>query len=92
MSGVIQRDEYKWTIVQASKVTRSHQTGGHSCLRDKSIGQPAYWVDGDRHKGGVNLNRAFLWNCEGSEFVMSRDPTKRRKSRPRVPKHNPGTD
>jgi hypothetical protein len=38
------------------------ETGGESLPRDESGGRPVYCPDGVRHKGGVNLIQALVWN------------------------------
>ncbi|KAF5413903.1 MAG: hypothetical protein C5S38_05335 [Candidatus Methanophagaceae archaeon] len=38
------------------------KTRGWSLTWDKSGGKPAYCPDGVRHKGGVNMILALVWN------------------------------
>jgi len=38
------------------------KTGTWSLARDKSSGDPAYWLGGVRHEGGVNMIQALVWN------------------------------
>jgi len=38
------------------------KTEGESLTRDKFRGRPVYCLSGIRHKEGVNLTQAFVWN------------------------------
>ena len=38
------------------------KTEGESLTRDKFGGKPVYCPSGIRHKEGVNLTQAFVWN------------------------------
>ena len=42
---------------------RRRQNWGLMELQDKSKRRPAYCLGGVRHKGGVNLNQALVWNA-----------------------------
>ena len=62
MSGKVQRDERKRTTDEVSKTIRRRQNWGPFTLPGKVQRRPAYCLDGARHAGGVNLNRALVWN------------------------------
>jgi hypothetical protein len=42
------------------------KTRGQEYPWDESIGEPAYWVDDVRRRGGVSSIRAHPWNCGNS--------------------------
>jgi hypothetical protein len=62
VSGEVQGDERKRTTDEVSKTKRRCQNWRLTLLQDKSRGKPVYCLDGVRHKGGVNLNQALVWN------------------------------
>ena len=51
------------------------KTRGWSLTWDKSGGKPAYCPDGVRHKGGVNMVLALVWNV-GTYPLMLREKHK----------------
>jgi hypothetical protein len=70
MSGEVQVDERKRTTDEVSKTKGRRQNWRRTLLQDKSRGEPVYCLDGVRHKGGVNLNQALVWNvgtCRSDE-------------------------
>jgi hypothetical protein len=63
VSGEVQGDERKRPTDEVSKTSNGDvETGGRTLLQDKSRGEPAYCLGGVRHKSGVNLNQALVWN------------------------------
>jgi hypothetical protein len=46
------------------------KTEGFRHFRDKSGGQPAYCPDGLRHKSGVNLIEALVWNLRTCSMMV----------------------
>jgi hypothetical protein len=64
MSGEIQGDERKRTTDEVSKTsTADVKIGRLTLLQDKSRGEPVYCLGGVRHRGGVPLNQASVWNA-----------------------------
>ena len=63
VSGEIQGDERKRTTDEVSKTKRRCRNWRRTLLQDKSRGEPVYCLGGVRHKGGVNLNQALVWNA-----------------------------
>lgn len=57
-----QGDERERTADEVSKIVGQHQNRGLAELRDKSRGGPVYCLGGARHKGGVTLIQALVWN------------------------------
>ena len=55
MAGGVQRDERKRTIDEVSKLEANLTPG-------QVQSGPAHCLDGIRHKGGVNLIQALVWN------------------------------
>jgi hypothetical protein len=69
-SGEVQVDERKRTTDEVSKTKGRRRNWSRTLLQDKSRGEPVYCLDGVRHKGGVNLNQALVWNvgtCRSDE-------------------------
>ena len=62
VSGEVQGDERKRTIDEVSKHLRWRQNWGAIVTPRLAQGKPVYCLGGVRHKGGVNLIRAFAWN------------------------------
>ncbi len=63
MSGEVQGDERKRTTDEVSKTSNVDvKTGRLALLQDKSRREPVYCLGGVRHKGGVTLNQASVWN------------------------------
>ena len=54
--------------MKCRKVQDDVETGGNSLTRDKSGGRPDFCPGGIRHKGGVTLNQAFVWNAGTCRF------------------------
>jgi hypothetical protein len=63
VSGEVQGDERKRTTDEVSKTKGRCRNWRHTPLQDKSRGEPVYCLGGVRHKGGVNLNQALVWNA-----------------------------
>ena len=63
MSGEVQGDERKRTTDEVSKTKGWCQNWRRTLFQDKSRGEPVYCLDGVRHKGGVNLSQALVWNA-----------------------------
>lgn len=56
------------------------KTGGIGIPRDKSIGNPVYWVGGVRRKDGVISIQALQWNCGNSnDNAKGEDQVKKSK-------------
>ena len=51
-----------------------------------------YWAGGDRCIGGVNLIRAFVWNCGNQSFRCQGRSTSGIHREASVPMRNTGTD
>jgi hypothetical protein len=51
------------------------KTGRVSLAQDKFRGRPVYRLNGGRHRGGVNLIQAFVWNV-GTCYPMRREKFK----------------
>ena len=51
-----------------------------------------YWAGGDRRTGGVNLIRAFVWNCGNQSFRCQGGSTSGIHREASVPMRNTGTD
>jgi hypothetical protein len=63
MSGEVQGGEHKRTTDEVSKTSiEDVETGRPTLLQDESRGKPVYCLGGVRHRGGVNLNQASVWN------------------------------
>jgi hypothetical protein len=57
------------------------ETGRLTLLQDKSREEPAYCLGGVRHRGGVNLSQALVWNVgtcrsDAKEETQSGGPTR----------------
>ena len=93
MSGEVQGDERKQTTDEVSKTSNGDvKTGRLSLLQDKSRREPVYCLDGVRHRGGVNLNQASVWNVgtcrsDGKGETQSGGPI-----RVRVPMRDTGAE
>lgn len=66
----------KRTIVKVSILNPDIKTGGHNYSRDESIGNPAYWMDGVRHRDGASSIQALERNCGNSRRAMKREKAK----------------
>ena len=62
MSGEVQGDERKRTTDEVSKTKGRCRNWRRTPLQDRSRGEPVYCLGGVRHKGGVNLSQALVWN------------------------------
>ena len=62
MSGKVQGDERKRTTDEVSKIYERRQNWGLSVPQDKLVGEPADSPSGVRHRGGVTLIQALVWN------------------------------
>ena len=62
VSGEDQGDERKRTTDEVSKAIGRRQNWGLSLTQDKSRRIPVYCLGGVRHRGGVNLIQALVWN------------------------------
>ena len=49
-------------LMRCRKEIRRHQNWRLSKRQDKSRRRPVYCLGGVRHKGGMNLVQAFVWN------------------------------
>jgi len=63
VSGKVQGDERKRTIDEVSKTKGRCRNWRRTPLQDRSRGDPVYCLGGIRHKGGVNLSQALVWNA-----------------------------
>ena len=62
MSGEVQGDERKRTTDEVSKIYGRRQNWELSVPQDKLVGEPADCPSGVRHKSGVTLIQALVWN------------------------------
>ena len=62
MSGEDQGDERKQTTDEVSKIYGRRQNWGLSVPQDKLVGEPADCPSGIRHRSGVTLIQALMWN------------------------------
>jgi len=62
ISGMNQGDEAIEPLLKCRKHIDEIKTGGSSLTRDKLNGNLFYWLSGLRHRGGMNLIWAFIWN------------------------------
>jgi hypothetical protein len=62
VAGEDQGDERKRTTDEVSKAKGRRQNWGPFKLPGQVQGEPVYCLGGVRHKGGVNLIQAFVWN------------------------------
>ena len=63
VSGEVQGDERKRTTDEVSKTKGRCRNWRRTLLQDRSRGEPVYCLGGIRHKGGVNLSQAPVWNA-----------------------------
>ncbi len=49
-------------LLKCRKRRNDVETGRKSLARDKFSGNPAYWLSGVRHEGGVNVIQALVRN------------------------------
>jgi len=49
--------------MKCRKVQDDAETGGNSLTRDELGGRPDFCPGGIRHRGGVTLDQAFVWNA-----------------------------
>jgi hypothetical protein len=81
VSGKVQGDERKRTTDEVSKTKGRRRNWRRTPLQDKSRGEPVYCLGGVRHKGGVNLSQALVWNVgtcrsDGKGETQSGGPTR----------------
>jgi len=50
-------------LMKCRKVQDDAETGGNSLTRDELGGRPDFCPGGIRHRGGVTLDQAFVWNA-----------------------------
>jgi len=62
MSGEVQGDERKRTTDEVSKTKGWRRNWRLTLIQDKSRREPVYCLDGVRHRSGVNLMQALVWN------------------------------
>ena len=62
VSGTVQGDEEDEPPLRCRKRREDVETGNSRCSRKEPRGQPADCLGGIRHRGGVNLHQAFVWN------------------------------
>jgi hypothetical protein len=62
MSDEIQEDEEYEPLTRCRKRRDGVETGSSRYPRTKLRGQPVYCLGGTRHKGGVTLYQALVWN------------------------------
>ena len=91
MSGEDQGDERKRTIDEVSKTEMTSKRVA-SRTPGSVQGKPAYCLNGVRHKDGVTLTQALVWNVgtcrsDGKGETRVEEPT-----RVRVPMRSTGTD
>ena len=63
VSGEVQGDEHKQTTGEVSKIYGRRQNWGLSVPQDKLVGEPADCPSGVRHRSGVTLIQALVWNA-----------------------------
>ncbi len=92
VSGEVQGDERKQTADEVSKTKGRRQNWRCTLLQDKSRGEPVYCLDGVRHKGGVNLNQAPVWNVGTCRSDDKGETSSGGPTRVRVPMRSTGAD
>lgn len=75
MSGECRGDERKQTTDEVSKGKRRRQNWGTVYTPGSVQEKPADCLGGVRHKGGVNLTQALMWNV-GTWVLMKREKLK----------------
>ena len=91
MSGEDQGDERKRTIDEVSKI---EMTSKRVASRTPGSVQekPAYCLSGVRHKDGVTLIQALVWNAGTCRSDDKGEPQVEEPTRGRVPMRSTGTD
>lgn len=51
-----------------------------------------YCLSGNRHRGGVNLFQALMWNVRTCAMMIKGKAASGRTARVKVPKHGAGTE
>jgi len=92
VSGEVQGDERKRTTDEVSKTKGRRQNWSRTLLQDKSRGEPVYCLGGVRHKGGVNLIQALVWNVGTCRPDAKGETQSGRPTRARVPMRGTGAD
>ena len=92
MSGKVQGDERKRTTDEVSKTKGWRRNWRLTLIQDKSRRETVYCLDGVRHRSGVNLMQALVWNVgtcrsDGKGETQIGGPT-----RVRVPMRSTGAD
>ena len=70
VSGEAEGDECKRTTDEVSKTKGRRQNWRRTLLQDNSGGEPVSCLDGVRHKSGMTLIQALVWNvgtCRSDE-------------------------
>lgn len=74
------------------KVAKSVSKSGSFVAPRKAYRLPVYWIGGARHRDGVSLGQAFMWNCRNLSFRCQGRSSRRDPLRVRVPMRSTGTE